>query len=167
MSFGPMTLMKIAQGVSVAAGVVGTISNMQAAAYQQAVAQRNAQLMEENARRAIEQSQREQEDWGQAAREQLGRLMADLGASGVAMGAGSALRRREGAGELAQRDAMRIREEGVTTAENFRQQAADFKGEAKMARRRKSFALFEGVVGTMGSYLGHATQINRARGLIA
>lgn len=167
MSIEPITMMKIAQGISVASSVIGMIGNMQAEAYNAAVAERNARLMEENARLEIERSQIEQQDWGDEARGQLGRLMAELGASGMVMGTGSAALRRSGSERLAQRDAERIREEGVGRADEFRQRAADYQGEAGFARRRQGFALLSGVTGALTSYLGHASQINRARGLIS
>lgn len=163
MSIDPITLMTIGRSVAAVSGIVGTIGNMQAASYQSAVAARNAQIADENARRAVEQSQLEQQDWGEEARGQIGQLVASMSASGGRIDSGSSFLRRRGAQELAQRDAGRIREEGRVTADRFRQQQADFTSESQGARRRGRFSLFEGVLNVGSTYLSDSSRIRRGR----
>lgn len=159
-------LLTIGKVVSTVSAGIGTISQMQASAYQQAVAERNAQIAEQNARRAVETSQREQMDWSEEARQQFGGLMASLAAGGVMVEGGSANLLRSGTRSLIERDAERIREEGDIRARGFRQQGADFQADASMARRRRGFDLFGGVASTFSTYLSHATQNRKTRSLL-
>lgn len=166
MTMAPMTMMALGTVASVGSAIVGTMAQMQALEYQAAVAARNQQIAEENARRELERSQVEQQDWSEEARGQLGQLLAALSASGVAIDAGSAALQRRGARGLAQRDASRIREEGVSRADRMYQQAADFGADARGARARAGFLPFTGALGALDSFVSGATRINRARGLI-
>lgn len=166
MSFSPALFGTISQVVGIASSVIGTIAQMQAAQYQAAVAERNRRTAEENAVRELERSQLEQQDWGQEARGQIASLMAQLSAGGMRGDLGSAALQRRDAHSLARRDAERIRQEGTTRATGFAQQAADFAGEAGMARRRAGFALFEGVAGGLSTYLSHAQRNARTRHLL-
>jgi hypothetical protein len=167
MSFDPITLMTIGQVVSSVSALASGFAGMQASNYQAAVAARNSQIAEENARRAIEQTQREQADWGESARGQLGALAAAGAASGVLQTGGSGALALRGAHRLTQRDSERIGQEGRLQADNFYQQAADFTSDARMARRRGRSELFGGALGAAGTYISHATQITRSRGLLA
>jgi hypothetical protein len=167
MGIDPVSLTMIGTAVSTVGSVVGMMAQMEAASYQQAVAERNARISEENAIKALERSQVDQQDWGQEARAQLGRMMADLSASGISATGGTPLLQRRGAESLSKRDAERVRREGVTQAEEYRQQSADFSAEAGMAGRRKTFALFGGVANTLGTYISGATQVNQTRNLMA
>lgn len=164
MSFDPISLATIGQVVGVASSIFGTISNMQAASYQAAVAERNQRLAEENARKAVEASQTEAQDWGESARQQLGNMVAELSSSGARMGTGSSLLQRRGAESLSRRDASRIREAGNVRSDAASQQAADFSAEATQSRNRAGFALFSGGLGALDSFVSGATRINRARG---
>lgn len=166
MSFDPFTLAGLAKVVGAAGSVVSALGNMQAANYQAAVAERNRILFEENARAEIEQSQREQADWSESARGQLGALAAEAAAGGGTR-AGSPLLQQKGAEGLARRDATRIREEGVVRADVQFQAAADAGAQAQMARSQSQFALFGGGLGALDSYIGGATRIRRMKGLIA
>lgn len=163
MGIDPLTLGLVMSTVS--AGV-GAISQMQASAYQQAVAERNAVIAENNARMAVENSQQEQQDWSEGAREQFGGMIAELASGGVMVEGGSAGLLRSGSRKLIGRDAERIREEGDIKAKGFRQQGADFSAEAGQAGRRRTFDLFGGVANTFGTYLSGATQNRKTRALL-
>jgi hypothetical protein len=161
-----ISLATLATAASVAGSVVSTISQMQAASYQQAVAQRNQQIADENRQRAIEQSQIEQRDWGESAREQFGALMADLAASGVGTDGGSAALLRSGTRRLIGRDAERIREEGDSRARAFGQQSADFASSAQQAGRARTFNLFGGAIDATSTYISAATRNRRRNALL-
>lgn len=167
MSFDPISLATIGKVVGVASSIFGTVSSMQAASYQAAVAERNQRLAEENAARAVETSQLEAQDWGESARQQLGNMVAELSASGGRVGAGTSLLQRRAAESLSRRDAGRIREQGNTRADAFSQQAADFGAEAGQAKRRQGFALISGGLGALDSFVSGATRTNRTRGLMS
>lgn len=167
----------IASGVGT---VVNTISQMRAASYQQAVAARNAEIAnnnartaEENARRAATDSQTEQRDWGENARQQFGMLMADMAGSGVSMEGGTAGLLRSGTRDLARRDSERVRADGDESVRGFYQQAADFRGQkgdfqaqAVMAGNQKKFALFGGALDLASTYVSHATRTKRSKSLL-
>lgn len=161
-----ISLAAVSTAVATASAAFGAISSMQAASYQQAVAQRNAQIAEENRTRAIEQSQVEQRDWGEDARMQYGALMADLAASGVGMQGGTSSLLRSGTRGLVNRDAERIREEGDNRARAFGQQGADFRAEASQAGRTRTFNMFEGVLNTASTYISGATRNRRRNALL-
>lgn len=160
-------LTKIATGISAAGSVISMIGNMQAASYQAAVAQRNAQIMEENARRELDRAQVEVQDQAEAARFQIGQVIAAQGASGISLNTGSALRRRDDLTQLASRDALRTRQDAELRAENMRQGAADFRAEAGQARSRRTFSIFSGVADVGSTLIGGATQLNRLRSMRA
>src|SRR5690606_3917943 len=135
--------------------------SMQASQYQAAVAERNRLIFEQNARAEVEQAQREQADWGVAARGQLGELAAELAASGAV--GGSAGLRYTGAGALARRDSQRIAEEGKVRADGQYQAAADAQSQAAQARSAGKFALFSGATSALSTYISGATQTRRIK----
>lgn len=175
---------------SVGGAVVNAQANMQAAAYQQAVAERNALIIEqnaevarrnaaiaeENARRAVEHSQIEQRDWSEGARQEFGQLMASIASSGVMVEGGTAQLLRSGTRDLIRRDAERIRLAGDEEARGFRQQAADFQAQeynllaqrdiqlldASQAKRERRFSLFGGLLDVAGTFVSGATQVRKA-----
>lgn len=166
MSFiAPVLLSQLSTVAAVAGSAISTISGMQQASYQAAVAQRNQQIMEQNARAEIENTQREQADWGVSASGQLGQLAAELASTGVRGGTNVA--RQRGAGLLARRDASRIAEEGKVRADAAYQAAADSASQAQQAKRAGVFTLFKGGLSTLDSYISGSTQTRRIRGLIA
>ena len=158
-------LAKIGAAVSAVGTVVGTMANMQAASYQAAVAARNAEIMEMNARREIDRAQVETQDYGEKAREQIGALIASQGASGISLQSGSPMLRQRSAERLAQRDAFRLRSDTELAAERMRQGAADARADAEMARSRRSFSLLSGIFDTGSTLIGGARQVQRIRGM--
>lgn len=165
MSFDPITLMTIGTIAGVGGAAVSGLAAFQQAQYQAAVAERNRITMEQNAREAIVQSQREQADWGISAREQLGNLAAEIAASGVTGGSGNM--RLQGAGLLARRDNQRINEEGVQQANNYYQAAADAEGAAAQARAAGRFSIFQTGASMLNSYIGGSLQTQRVKRLIS
>ena len=161
-----LSLGAVSKIASTAGAVVSAISGMQAASYQQAVAARNAQIAEENRTRAIEQSQVEQQDWGESARMQFGALMADLAASGVGTHGGTSSLLRTGTRGLIERDAERIRQEGDTRARAFGQQAADSRADASQARSARTFSMFGGALNVASTYISAATRNRRRNALL-
>lgn len=160
----PVLMSQIGTVTSVVGSAVSAISGMQQASYQAAVAERNRQIMEQNARAEIEASQREQQDWGVSAKGQLGQLAAELAASGVR--GGSAALRQTGAGLLARRDAERISEEGRTRANANYQAAADAAATAAQARSARRYALFSGLLNMADSYISGSTQTRLIKKMI-
>lgn len=167
MGIDPVSLATIGKVVSTVSAGVGALSQMQAASYQQAVAENNARIAEENARRAVEDSQRETVDFGEEARQEIGALVAAQSASGLSLDVGSSLLRRRAGERLAKRDSDRLREAGNLRAQGFNQQAADAKAEAKLASKRRGFALLGGGLSVADSFIGGSQSVNKARSLVS
>jgi hypothetical protein len=163
MSVAIPALLKIGTVVSTIGSVVSTVSGMKADSYNAGIAARNADLAERNKIAAIEASQREAEDAGVDARQEIGSLDALIGASGFDIGSGSNLLRRRSLRTLSQRDQSRIREDGNTEGEAFGQQAQDLRTESKMKKKSTKLNLFSGILGGASTYLGGASAIAKAR----
>ena len=166
MGVDPVSLAIVGAVVGGIGDVVSTRGEMSQAAYKGAVAERNAAIAEENRVATIEASQREQMDWSESARQQMGSLLAGFSASGLAAG-GSNAQIRAGQEALILRDAERIRAEGVGEADRFAQQRADFLSEANVAKAERRNALTSGILRVVSSLVGGATAVNRAKGIVS
>lgn len=167
---GAKALSSLSTIATVAGTAISAISAVQmgqaqaaTATYQQQVALRNQQIAEENAKRAMDNTQIQQQDWAEEARQQLGQMLGEISASGVTLEGGTAGLLRRGVRRLAQRDATRIQEEGTTTARNLRQQAADFGGQAAFAGMEARNARSAGSLGMFSSFISGASQLVRDR----
>jgi hypothetical protein len=167
MGIDPVSLAIMSTVASAGGAVFSTIAQRNAASYEQKVAQRNAVIAEDNARRAVMESQEEQQDWSRAAREQIGQMVAEMGASGVAVDSGTNLLVRRATQEDVVRDAQRIRTEGKTRGDAFRTRGSDFQAQASAAGARKSNTTISGAFDLGSSLISGATRVNRARALKA
>lgn len=140
-----------------AAGTVYSgIAANQAGKYQQRVAEMNAQIAEENSRRAIERSQIEQQDQDMLTRAELGSQEALQGASGLSITGGSQVLTRKAAAMLGRRDALNVRQQGELESYNFKTQAVSQRAEGEMARARGQSALIGSYLGATGSLISNA-----------
>lgn len=167
MGIDPVSLAIIGTVVSGAGAIGSMVAARNEASYQQKLAQRNAVIAEQNARDTIQDSQVEQQDWSRSAREQIGMMVAEMGASGIALDSGTNLMIRKSTQDDVVRDATRIRDEGNQRANQFRQRGSDFQAEASAAGARKSNATTAGVINIGSSLISGASKVNRARGLVA
>lgn len=163
MGIDPVTLAIVGSVVAGAGAVQGMIAARNQAAYEQKLAQRNALIAEDNARTAIIDSQEEQQDWSRSARDQIGQMVAEMGASGVSLDTGTNLLRRQSTQQDVVRDAQRIRQEGNVRADAYRNQKSNFIGEASAASARKRNATVEGALNIGSTLIGGATSVNKAR----
>lgn len=166
MGIDPVSLALIGTVVAGAGAVQQMVATRNMASYEQKLAERNQLIQEDNARSAVLESQIEQQDWSRSAREQIGQMVAEMGASGLSVNSGSNLLRRVGTQEAVERDAQRIREDGNNRADQFRQRASDSGAEASLAGARKRNATTAGIINIGSTLIGGATQVNRAKGLI-
>jgi hypothetical protein len=125
----------------VAASTSATIS---ANNYQAQVAQRNADLMNENARRAIDVAQQEQIQQDQKTRGLLGEQVAAQSASGLKLGGRSYMLTRKSARQLGRLDALNIRQDGDITAFNYRMAAQDNLDQITQLKSANKTALLSG-----------------------
>lgn len=153
--------------ISVASAVAGTVAAVSEARYRSQVATNNATIAEANRVRTMEETGINAQEQDMAARADIGAMLAQQGASGLSMGIGSMALRRKSAGELAAKDRSRVVYTGQTEANQFEQQAQDFREESRMAKREGKFAVLEGGLNIGSSLIGGAEKVNskKARSL--
>jgi hypothetical protein len=139
------TLLTIASiGLGVAGVVASTSATIAANNYQAQVAQRNADLMMENAQNAIQASQAAQLQQDQQTRALLGEQLAVQSASGLRIGGKSQMMTRKSARELGRQDALTIRDAGEREAYNFKQLAEDSNAQVNFLHSSNQSALVSG-----------------------
>jgi hypothetical protein len=126
--------------------------------YQAQVARMNAQIAEDNARRALERSQIEQQDQDTITRAQLGTQEALQGASGLSIEGGSQILTRKSAAMLGRRDALNIRQAGEIEAYNYKTQAVNQEAAARLAKAQGQSALVGSYFSAGGSLLSSAAK---------
>lgn len=133
--------------MAMALGLVGGIASgamgMMQANYQAQVAEMNADIAKDNAQRAGERAQIEQQTQDIQASNTLGEQVAEQAASGLTVSSGSLVKSRRSARRLARLDALNVRQAGEIERYNYLTQRANFKAEAQGAR-----------IGGVGSLLG-------------
>lgn len=144
--------MSFAAAMAGGQAVLGAASAITEGAYQAAVARNNARLAEANADRESYAGQTEAMRLSQENAGRLAEMTAQQAGSGLAVSSSSfekmrALEMRIGATEV--RDTARV---GGERAQASLQQAANFRGEARAAKRNAVF-------GALGSFMGGAGQI--------
>lgn len=148
-----------AVGIALTAGaaVLGGIQQYNMAKFQEELANRNAQIAQDNAARAIQRSQVEQQDQDMITLAFLGEQEAIQAASGL--GGRSQALARKSAAELGRRDALNVRQAGEIEAYNFQTQAMNFQAEASQARSAAGFGLLSGFMGAAQSLVGRSTSV--------
>ena len=160
--------------------VAGSVANMrreqaQAEAEQEAaernarLARKDARVAEQNALREMEANQQEGMEWSVDAGYEIGQLIAERAASGALM-MGSNEGQVFGLRQLAARDQLRIRQEGIVryqqamhVAKNIRQQRANYQVEAAAAAQRSSDARTSGLLNIGSSIVGGAQAYQQAK----
>ena len=131
--------------------VVGGITGMMQGMYQAKVANMNAEIANDNAKRALERGAVEGEDNDFQTRALLGEQEVAQAASGVSLSGKSAILTRESARKLGRRDTLNIIQDASVEAYNYRTQAANFKAEAAAAKISGISSMIGGVLGAAGS----------------
>lgn len=126
--------------------------------YQAQVAKNNARIANWNAGLAEQKAQIEQQDKDRENRGALGTLIAEQGASGIAITSPSTMDTRGAAAQLARQDALRIRQAGDIESWNFKQQAADFKAQAGADTLGGVANFVGGILGGVKSLVGGSSQ---------
>lgn len=163
--------MEIATLAAVAT-VVGTVASAggalvtgmaasNAAKYQNQVAQMNAQIAKDNAARALERSQIEQQDQDMLTRAQLATQEALQGASGLSIEGGSQMLTRKSAAMLGRRDALNIRQAGELEAYGYKTQAVNMEAEGRLAKAKGQSALMGSYLNAFGSLASGAASFNK------
>lgn len=134
--------------------VVGTFGQISANNARARMAEENARRADENAKRTSDQYQEEQRQQDAERAAALGELEAGQAASGLSTLSGSFASVRRRARQLGRLDAQTLRERGQTDIVNIQNQAADFRNEAKDARRGNLFAFLGGATQLGSTLLG-------------
>lgn len=163
MSFDPISLLTIGKFIGVAATGASAIGNLQASQYNAAVAERNAVLMDQNAKRLAEKAQQDVQDLGEQQAAEKGQMLAEMGASGFDIASGSTALQRAALDRLARRDAQRTAVEGGNDVRQAQQSAADYRSSALQQKKAGKMQLFGDLAGGFDSYISSSTAIAKAK----
>lgn len=147
--------------ISAAGSVITGIASMQAASAQAAIYQMNAEIATDNAHRAIQRAQVQQEDQDVMTRALLGQQLSEQSASGVSVGFGSPVKARIAARELGRRDALNVRQAGEIESFNFKVDAASNTAMAAAKRQEAGFSLLSGFLNA-GSIITNSRQTQQS-----
>lgn len=152
----------IATAVSTYSAVSSANAQQQAAAYQAQVAQNNAQIAGMNANAAIQTGNTQLQAAQQQAAQHQGMIRAVMGAGGIDLDSGSALRNQQGVAEVDQLNQATITSNAARTAWNYRNQGADFSAQAGLDTMRAQQEETAGLLGGFSTMLsGAGTFANR------
>lgn len=151
-----MTIAAAAIGLSVASAAFKGISGYQMGSYQAQVAEMNKKIAEENARRAIERSQVEQQSQDALTLAMLGEQEAVQSASGLSVNSKSFKDTRRAARILGRMDALNVRQAGEIEAYNYRTDAANFGAQSGIHRAEGRNALLSSFLDVGKSLVGGA-----------
>lgn len=149
-----------ASGISTGAGVLGTLSQMQAtknnAAYQASVANQNAAIADSQAVSAGQQGAEEQARIRQQARQVAGSQKASFAANGLDIQSGSALSALSDTALLSEQDAQTSRRNTEQQMWGYGVQAQNYRNQAKAAklegRNQSTSALLTGITSLAKKY---------------
>lgn len=129
-----------------ASSAITGIASFMSAQSNAAIMEMNAQVADENSRRAIERAQVSQQDQDIQTRFLLGEQAAAQAASGIDVGTGSSKFARVSARQLGRLDALKVRQSGELESYNFKVDAASGRAQAQAERTG-------GALGLLGSFL--------------
>lgn len=132
---GGTLLGTLGTALAVGGSLYSGYSAMQQGNFEAKLANYNAGIFEDNARRAIQRSQVEQQDLDNESAAMMGEAIAAQGASGLSLGGRSAILTRKAMAELNRKDALNIRQAAELERENYQRQAAGQRLEGQMAKR--------------------------------
>lgn len=154
--------MAFAPILSAAGTLISGVFGMAQGMYQAKVAQANADIAAENAKRAIERAQIEQIDQDTETLAMLGEQEAAQSASGISITGRSAVRTRATARRLGRRDALNVRQAGEIEAYNYLTDEMNFKAQAKGSQLSAWSSMVGGVLGAASDY---TSTMSRAQGV--
>lgn len=157
--------MPVAAALTAAAAVVSSAGQLQAGAYasrvarnQAIVAQRNKQLVRENAQDTIVQGQEQQRQLGREAAARIGAQTARMGANNTDVTFGSAARTIEDTKMIAREDMQALNENIRQRVKGLQIDAWKFENDSRTARAEASQAKTAAKFGVASTLLGSATQ---------
>lgn len=154
-----MAWVVIAQAVVAAVSAAASANaQRQSAKAQQAAADYNARVMEQNAATERQQANAREEMQRRQARQVLGEQAAGLAQAGIGLGSGSALDVMQQSATNAELDALSIRYEGDLRARGLLASAEQESYQGRVARMNARTATTSGALGVASSILGGASR---------
>jgi hypothetical protein len=138
---------------SIVSGVMGFVQ----AGYQAKVAKMNESVAKDNAKRAIERAQVEQQDQDAQTSAMMGSQLAAQSASGISVNSESSRRIRKASAILGRKDALNVRQAGEIEKYNYLVEAANQKAQGQMAQIGGVGSLLSGFISAGGSLVGRST----------
>lgn len=168
MGLDPATMAGIALAATATSGAVGAysaISNANAAKasaeYNAQIAQNNATIASMNANSAIQEGNQKLQAAQEQAAQHQGMIRAVMGAGGIDLNSGSALRNQEGAAEVDQLNEATITNNAARSAWNYRNQGADYAAQSQLDTMQANQASSAGLMAGFGSLLSGASQFGQ------
>lgn len=127
-----------------------------AADYQSQVAANNAKIASYNANAATAQGNQQLQAAQEQAAQHQGMIRAVMGAGGIDLNSGSALRNQEGVAEVDQLNQATITSNAARSAWNFKNQGADYSANANLETMQGEQAATAGLMGGFSSLISGA-----------
>ena len=143
--------------LSAIGSIFGGIIGFAQASYQAKVAEMNAEVANDNAKRTIDRTQIEEQDNAAENLALIGEQEAAQGASGLSINSESSRRIRKASRVLGRKDTLNIRQAGEIEKYNYEVEAANQTAAAGMARIGGIGSLLSGFVQGGGSLIGAAS----------
>jgi len=152
----PLAITAIATAVSTYSAVSSANAQAEAASYQAQVAANNAKIAGYNANAAVDSGNQQLQAAREQASQRQGMIRAVMGAGGIDLNSGSALRTQEGVAEVDQLNQATILSNAARSAWNYRNQGADFTAQSQLDTMRASQAETAGLMGGFSTMLSGA-----------
>lgn len=146
--------MGIETAILAVTSAIGAATTIGSVVMQAQVADMNAQIERENATRAVERSQVEQQEQDFANKAALAEQVAAQAGSGVALEVGAPVRTRSVSRRLARLDALNIRQAGDLEAYNHLVNASSIEAQSKVDQ-------FQGYGSALGQFLEAGSAISK------
>ncbi len=159
MGAAPLIAMGASAVLSAAGSAFGAISQGNAASYQAAVAQQNADTARQQAAYVRGQGAKQEQEDILKARALIGEQEAAQASSGLDISTGSPADVRAGTKLLARQSFRNIRDQTARQALGYDQEAINYKAEAKNLKAQAGSTTMNAIMGVTGSLLGSATGI--------
>lgn len=159
----PVTLTIAATAVTAAGQVASGIGQSQQARYAATIADRNAQLSADQAKRAEENTALEAQRRYRQSAQVLGAQQAAMAANGVDINFGSAVDASRDARMIAAEDVGQIYRAGSDQVKNLDIQGWNSRAEANAQRAKASGAIVNSVFSAASTALGGASQVSKMK----
>ena len=146
----------IGTGVAVYSSIQSGEAQSAAANYQAQVAANNAKIAEMNANAATATGNTQLQAAQEQAAQHQGMIRAVMGAGGVDLNSGSALRTQQGMAEVDQLNQATIVSNAARSAWNYRNQGADYTANSNLLQMQSSQASTAAIMGGFSSMLSGA-----------